>query len=248
MLSFQPDRGSNITMAGTVMGTPGYMAPGTDPDHKQDERVDQYALGCLLYEMLVGQPVFEANGPMTLMLKHAADPVTPPRERLSEVGSPGLPDSLDALVCRLLSKEPRERFRIDDRACAGAGARDRDHADPAGERTVVPTALVQSISQPPASLPPQSLPPAAPPPTPPPTLRACWAIPSRSAFAGLVLIAVAMGGALWGLRQRGPGAGRNTDDNIPSAELLSLRRSAGFAAKAESARTEARPARRRIRP
>ena len=221
-----PTGGSNITMAGTVMGTPGYMAPEQIQGHKQDERVDQYALGCLLYEMLVGQPVFEANGPMTLMLKHAADPVTPPRERLSEVGSPGLPDSLDALVCRLLSKEPRERFGSMTELAQALEREIEIMQIQRGERTVVPTALVHSISQPPASLPPQSVPPVASPTPPPPTLRGLLSNPIAIGIAGLVLIAVAMGGALWGLRQRTPGAGRSNEDNIPSAELLSLRRSA----------------------
>ncbi len=208
--------GNNITMAGTVMGTPGYMAPEQIQGHKQDERVDQYALGCLLYEMLVGQPVFKASGPMTLMIMHASDPVLPPHARLAEQGAPALPESLDRLVCRLLSKEPRERF-ASMTELAGALEREIEIMQiQRGERTVVPTALVQSISQPPASLP----------PTPTATPAAgLWRNPMALGVAGLLLIAVAMAGALWGLRQR-PAMMGTADESVPRAELLALRKSA----------------------
>lgn len=212
-----PTQGGNITMAGTVMGTPGYMAPEQIQGLKQDERVDQYALGCLLYEMLVGKPVFSANGPMTLMLKHASDPLVPPRERLTEAGLPVLPESLDNLVCRLLAKEPHERFASMTELAQALEREIELMQIQRGERTVVPTALVQSISQPTVSAPPA--------PVPEPVRRGAFGNPITLGVAGLILIAVAMGGALWGLRQRGPGP-TQSDEVVPAAELLSLRKNA----------------------
>ncbi|MBL9006208.1 MAG: HEAT repeat domain-containing protein, partial [Myxococcales bacterium] len=221
---------SNITMAGTVMGTPGYMAPEQIQGHPQDARVDQYALGCLLYEMLSGQQVFTANGPMTLMLRHASDPVTTLAERLADVpGVTGIPDSLDQLVCRLLSKEPHERFAsMTDLAQALEREIELMQLQ-RGERTVVPTELVQSISQPPVSQSPVSQSPVSQSPVSQPAVPDApfWRQPLLIALLGLALIFVATAGALWGLRQnQGAGSKLAQELVLKPGELVAWRKSA----------------------
>ena len=210
----------NITLAGTVMGTPGYMAPEQIQGLAQDARVDQYALGCLLYEMLSGQQVFLASGPMTLMLMHASDPVTPLRERLVDVpGGGAILDSLDQLVCRLLSKDPSERFASMTELAQALEREIELMQLQRGERTVVPAELVQSISQPPASLPSISQPPVEPPPF--------WKQPLLIALIGLSLIGVATAGAYWGLRQnRGPHGTDPSGVVLKPGELVALRKAA----------------------
>lgn len=223
-LEQQPAGAANITMAGTVMGTPGYMAPEQIQGHPQDARVDQYALGCLLYEMIVGQQVFSANGPMTLMLRHAADPVTPLRERLAEiVGVPGIPESLDQLVCRLLAKEPSERFAsMTELAQALENEIERMQVQ-RGERALVPAELMQSISQPPPAPVTAPVPVSLPAPVEPPF----WRQPLLIAVIGLSLIGVATAGALWGLRQNTRARSSQAQEiTLKPGELLSLRKQA----------------------
>lgn len=87
-----------ITQLGTVMGTPAYMAPEQAQGLIVDHRADQYALGVVAYELLCGRRPFEQREPMALLLAHMHDPPPPP-------GGP-----LEAVILRMLSKLPGERF------------------------------------------------------------------------------------------------------------------------------------------
>jgi len=102
-----PVRSGGYTLPGKVMGTPGFMAPEQLQAMRLDVRVDQYALGCILYLMISGRPVFDSRGLQTLMLKHLTDKPVPLRKRCPQAG---VPLSLDALVMRLLAKDPQGRF------------------------------------------------------------------------------------------------------------------------------------------
>ena len=94
------------TDGGTILGTPVYMAPEQCKGHGDvDARADLYALGCILFELLVGRPPFDAPGGGEIMAMHIYEP--PPR--LSQY-APHLPPDLDALVARLLVKNPAERL------------------------------------------------------------------------------------------------------------------------------------------
>jgi len=97
-----------FTQSGSVMGTPGYMAPEQISGEKLDVRVDQYALGCMLFEMLAGEPMFDAPTNMALMAKHLTIPPTSLRQKYPKAG---VSKNLDALVLRLMSKEPGQRLR-----------------------------------------------------------------------------------------------------------------------------------------
>jgi len=92
---------SGITQAGTVIGTPLYMAPEAISGDSPDPRSDLYALGCLIYEMLTGDPPFVAPTISVILARHLNEPVPP---------LPGdVPRPLAELVTALLAKEPANR-------------------------------------------------------------------------------------------------------------------------------------------
>jgi TPR repeat protein/tRNA A-37 threonylcarbamoyl transferase component Bud32 len=102
------------TRTGVIMGTPTYMAPeqcrGTgDVDH----RADLYALGCILYRMLCGRAPFAGMGQGETLAAHLHLPVERPRALV-----PGLPADLEALVLRLLEKDPARRHQSTDELIA----------------------------------------------------------------------------------------------------------------------------------
>jgi WD40 repeat protein len=96
-----------LTHSGTIIGTPAYMAPeqaAGDPD-LVGPAADTYALGVILYELLVGRPPFQAEIPLeTLVLAKSEDPVPPSRLR------PRLPRDLEAICLKCLRKEPGRRY------------------------------------------------------------------------------------------------------------------------------------------
>ncbi|MER5732493.1 serine/threonine-protein kinase [Streptomyces sp. NPDC002138] len=87
-----------------VMGTLAYMAPERFAEHSGDARSDLYAFGCVLHELLTGEPPFKESDPVSLMTAHLnRAPEAPSSVR------EGLPVALDALVLRLLAKQPADR-------------------------------------------------------------------------------------------------------------------------------------------
>ncbi|MCS6915553.1 MAG: serine/threonine-protein kinase [Myxococcales bacterium] len=98
---------ARLTAHGMVMGTAEYISPEQASGRPVDARCDQYALGCILYEMLTGQQVFVAEGAAVLMKMHVYDQPVPPRQRCPEAD---IPPQLEAIVMRLLQKNPAERF------------------------------------------------------------------------------------------------------------------------------------------
>jgi len=92
-----------LTASGAVFGTPEYMAPEQARGKPLTGKADLYALGCVMHEMLTGHPPFEGATP-DLILRHIRE-VPPPPSSLVE----GIPPDLDALVAKLLEKEPSHR-------------------------------------------------------------------------------------------------------------------------------------------
>ena len=89
-----------------LLGTPAYMAPEQCRGGAEiDARADLYAVGCLLFQLLTGRPPFVAGGDGEVMAMHIYEP--PPR--LSNL-APEQPVELDALVAKLLTKDPRDRI------------------------------------------------------------------------------------------------------------------------------------------
>jgi serine/threonine protein kinase len=91
-----------MTSTGVAVGTPAYMAPEQIHSLPATPRTDLYTLGCLLYEMLAGEPVFAATSPAGLMRKHLEQAPAP-------LHRDDLPPWLETLVRQLLEKDPARR-------------------------------------------------------------------------------------------------------------------------------------------
>lgn len=91
-----------ITSTGATVGTQGYIAPEQLHNLPATPQTDLYALGCLLYEMLAGEPVFTATSPAGLIRMHL-DQAPPPLRRLD------VPPQLESVVRQLLEKDPARR-------------------------------------------------------------------------------------------------------------------------------------------
>lgn len=107
-----------LTEAGLSVGTPEYMSPEqATAERVIDGRSDIYALGCVLYEMLAGEPPFTGPTAHAVLAKRIREPV-PRISTLREV-----PPSIEAAITRALAREPADRFTtVAEFASAVAGA------------------------------------------------------------------------------------------------------------------------------
>ncbi|MEO5902497.1 MAG: protein kinase [Gemmatimonadaceae bacterium] len=97
--------GDEITR-GLAIGTPAYMSPEQAAgDALIDGRSDIYSLGCVLYEMLVGEPPFTGPSPQAVLARHILEPV----KRITTV-RPSVPLPLEEAAIKALSKAPADRF------------------------------------------------------------------------------------------------------------------------------------------
>ena len=96
---------SALTVLGTAVGTPAYMAPEQAAgDPGTDHRADIYAFGCLGYELLAGRPLFPGLPPHKLLVAHMSETPKPVAEL-----RPDCPPTLASLVMQCLAKDPGER-------------------------------------------------------------------------------------------------------------------------------------------
>ena len=102
--------GTALTGTGMLIGTPLYMSPEQASGEREiDKRSDIYALGCVLYEMLAGDPPFTGSNTQAIIARHISE--CPPA---LEVVRPGLPDSLYGVLSRALAKTPADRLQSAD--------------------------------------------------------------------------------------------------------------------------------------
>jgi serine/threonine-protein kinase len=98
---------SHLTVSGTMMGTPHFIAPEQargEPD--VDTRADIYSLGASLYFLLTGKPPFQADSSMAVMYMHVNDPLPDPRKL-----NPSLSDGVVRILKKMTAKEPADRYQ-----------------------------------------------------------------------------------------------------------------------------------------
>ncbi len=106
------------TREGEVKGKAPYMAPEQVRGRPLDRRTDVYAASVVLWEALTGQRLFTGDSPLAVMTQVLEKPIVPARQL-----RPGVPESVDAIVRRGLSRQPSERFATaEDMAMALEGA------------------------------------------------------------------------------------------------------------------------------
>ncbi len=108
LLPHSGKQSQNLTQTGELFGSPLYMSPEQFLGKALDERTDIYAMGCVMYESLIGRPPFSGEHVLETMHKH----INEPPAKFS-VARPDLkiPSKLEAIVMRALEKEPDARFQ-----------------------------------------------------------------------------------------------------------------------------------------
>jgi serine/threonine protein kinase len=96
---------NTLTGTGVGIGTPEYMAPEQCVGGSVDARADVYSLGIIFYELVIGRKPYTADTPMAVVIKQINEPLPPPRQFV-----PGLPDKVERVLLKVLSKEPDNRF------------------------------------------------------------------------------------------------------------------------------------------
>ena len=125
---------SSLTGDRAVVGTVEYLAPEQIAGKPVDGRADVYALGCVLYECLTGEPPFRRDNELASLLAHVNDPASAPSERVAD-----LSEAFDGVVARALANDRDERY-----ATAGEFA-EAARAALAGE--AVEPSVQQSVAQ-----------------------------------------------------------------------------------------------------
>ena len=105
--------GQNLTATGKVMGTPSYMAPEQIRGGEPDPRTDIYALGAMGYELISGNPPFEADGPIAVLFMHLERPPTPLSTlSLKEKVSGDLSEVIDSFLAKDPADRPRNMMEV----------------------------------------------------------------------------------------------------------------------------------------
>ncbi len=169
---------TTLTQPDVILGSAPYLAPEISNGLPADARSDIYALGCVLYAMLTGDPPFTADLPAAMMHQHVTTPPRAPREL-----SPAIPSGLEALVLKMLAKDPAARPQQASQLVAALGA--------SLEGPLIDTAPLARFEQP-ATAPTAVLKPI----TPGRARRRAVPLLTALAFAGLAaIVALALGGS-----------------------------------------------------
>jgi eukaryotic-like serine/threonine-protein kinase len=131
---------SQMTEAGSIIGTAQYLSPEQAKGSPVDQTSDLYSVGIVLYELLTGAVPFTGDTPVEIAMKHLSATPDPPSSHRAEI-----PRELDKVVLRALAKDPHERYQT-------AEEMDADLARVAGGGRVSPAteeAATAIISRPP---------------------------------------------------------------------------------------------------
>jgi eukaryotic-like serine/threonine-protein kinase len=97
---------SQMTEAGSIVGTAQYLSPEQARGTNVDQRSDLYSLGIVLYELLTSSVPFNGDTPVEIAMKHLSTVPEPPSAKRSEI-----PRDLDLIVMRALAKDPDDRYQ-----------------------------------------------------------------------------------------------------------------------------------------
>jgi serine/threonine protein kinase len=162
---------TTLTATGELLLTPAYAAPEQALGQPVDARADQYALACILVELLTGQPPYEGDVPVVMLMAHLQEPIPQIAVRF------GLAPEIDGVLTKALAKSPGDRYA----SCRDFALAVRDVLDPSASRTTADN--LTPVEPPVATLvtppPVQSGSPSQPPSQPP-----SWPTPSLPPFSG----------------------------------------------------------------
>jgi serine/threonine-protein kinase len=214
---------SQMTEAGSIVGTAQYLSPEQARGAPVDQRSDLYSLGIVLYEMLTGKVPFTGDTPVEIAMKHLSQIPEPPSKL-----RPQVPHDLDAVVMRAIAKDPDQRY-------ASAEEMDADLARVARGVAVAPQteeAMTQVLSGVGASSAatmvarPRNVAPPAPPAyrSPSPYYAYDEPSPGRSLWPWLLALGLIIAGAIggWFLYTKIQNQlNNNTPVSVPDVRLLS---------------------------
>ncbi|WP_019874468.1 Stk1 family PASTA domain-containing Ser/Thr kinase [Sporichthya polymorpha] len=100
------DASATMTATAAVIGTAQYLSPEQAKGEKVDARSDLYSAGCLLYELLTGQPPFTGDSPVSVAYQHVRENPKPP-----SLVDPAVTPPMDAIVLKSLAKNPENRYQ-----------------------------------------------------------------------------------------------------------------------------------------
>jgi serine/threonine-protein kinase len=95
-----------VTQTAAVIGTAQYLSPEQARGEAVDARSDVYAAGCVLFELLTGEPPFTGDSPVAVAYQHVREDPKPPSSL-----NPRVPPSLDAIVLKAMAKGPANRYQ-----------------------------------------------------------------------------------------------------------------------------------------
>jgi serine/threonine protein kinase len=202
---------TSVTRTGALLGTAHYSSPEQAMGQPATFQSDLYSLGVVLYEMLTGEVPHDAETPIDVAMKHANGPLQPPREV-----NPAVPEGLNAVVMRLLAKNPEERYgdtieliadleRV-ERGESPATRREEGNYSPTLQETVLDNEEVGPTHTP-----------QAPPPSGERLVLMATAV-------GILLVLLTGGGAM-ALTGLGPGGLLGGSENEPAEESASAQTS-----------------------
>ena len=134
--------GESLTQTGISLGTPAYMSPEqASGQHEIDGRSDVYSLGCVLYELLAGEPPFMGPTVQAVIAKRFTDAVRPVRTLRPEV-----PEDVERILQRALARAPDERPAAAEFARALSDSTGRTPPDGAATMVTAPHRAIHSIA------------------------------------------------------------------------------------------------------
>jgi serine/threonine protein kinase len=102
----QDTGGTQLTGTGSILGTPEYMSPEQAEGVSVDHRSDLYSLGVVLYELLTGQPPYQAKTPLAVVLMHVKEPLP-----LPHTINPNVAEPLEQVVLKAMAKNRNQRYQ-----------------------------------------------------------------------------------------------------------------------------------------